>query len=268
MKKEWIISITTILVFIFNYANAQELRKVENKAFIRGEILKYKVYYKTFFTGKINAGEVVMEVKNENIQFGNRNTYHVVGSGLTKGAFNLFFKVVDKYESYIDEDAMLPWIFHRRVDEGGYKINQDIVFNWYAKTAKDIKSGKIYTILPDAQDILSVFYYSRTMNVKNLKKGDELLINTFIDFEPYPFKIKFIGRDILKTENGKINCLKFSPLLQKGNVFKEEAGMIIWFTDDENHIPILLETSILVGSIKLELTKYSSLANPIKFIEE
>ena len=252
-----------ILLSIFTLSSpAQELRKIENKAFIRGEVLKYKVYYRSFITGKITAGEAILEVKNENKLFGNRSTYHIVGTGLTKGVFNLFFKVVDKYESFIDDQAILPWLFYRRVNEGGYKIEQDIIYNRYNNTAKDVKSGKVYNILPDAQDILSMFYYTRTLDVSNIKIGDELLVNSFIDFEPYPFKIKFIGREVLKTSMGKFNCLKFSPLLLKGNVFKEEAGMIIWFTDDDNHIPILLETTILVGSIKLELIKCSNLANP------
>ena len=50
------------------------LRKHANEAFIRGEKLTYRAHY-----GWINAGEAVLEVKDESRKIGDRSTFHIVG---------------------------------------------------------------------------------------------------------------------------------------------------------------------------------------------
>ncbi|RME15060.1 MAG: DUF3108 domain-containing protein, partial [Bacteroidetes bacterium] len=74
-----------------------------NFAFKEGEVLSYRVHY-----GFIDAGVAIIEVKPEIEEIGGRKVYHVVGNGYSKGTFDFFFKVRDRYESYIDKDALLP----------------------------------------------------------------------------------------------------------------------------------------------------------------
>ena len=115
-------SVSFIIIALMGVAflNAQPSRTVTNTAFIRGEYLKYKVYYDAILTGKVNAGEAELEVKDENKIIAGRNTFHVVGFRLSNNLFNFFFKVVDRYETYFDEQALIRWLFVRRVNEGGY----------------------------------------------------------------------------------------------------------------------------------------------------
>ena len=40
--------------------------------------------------------------------------------------------------------------------------------------------------------------------------------------------------------------------------------MTVWVTDDENKIPVLVESPILIGFIRAELNKYEGLRNPLK----
>ncbi|HNI04558.1 MAG TPA: DUF3108 domain-containing protein, partial [Flavobacteriales bacterium] len=58
-------------------------------------------------------------------------------------------------------------------------------------------------------------------------------------------------------------CLKFQPMVQKGRIFKSNDDLNVWISDDPNHVPILVQAKILVGSIKMELSGYEGLANPI-----
>ena len=159
MKK----SILIIAIFFTGMClQAQTLRTITNTAFKRGEVLRYKVYYDALLTGKVNAGEAELDVKDETQVIGGRNTYHVVGLGLTKGAFNLFYKVVDRYETYIDEDALVPWVFIRRVNEGGYKISQDVTFKQFQQIAVETNNKNMTTkttvVTENIQDIISMFY--------------------------------------------------------------------------------------------------------------
>ena len=74
----------------------------------------------------MTAGIVTLKIDDENQKFYDRNSYHVLGIGRTKGIFNMFYKVIDRYETYIDEETLAPWKFIRRVDEGDFRINQDV----------------------------------------------------------------------------------------------------------------------------------------------
>jgi len=233
-------------------------KKVNNEAFKRGEKLTYRIHY-----GFIDAVSASIEVTEENKQFAGRNTLHVVGTGRSKGTFDFFFKVRDRYESYIDEEAIIPWYFGRRINEGGYKTEQDYVFNHLAK--KVTNRGTSYDIWENAQDMISGFFLARTMNLGGYEVGHIFSVPTIVDGEMYNLQIKFKGRETVKTEFGKIKCLKFVPILQKGRIFKREEDLIVWLSDDKNHIPIYAKAEILFGSLKVDITSYKGLANPIVF---
>jgi len=117
------------LLFVTAFSEAQNFRTINNHAFKRGEKLEYRVYYHSLVTGKVTAGEGTLEVKAENRKFNNRNTMHIVGIGKSKGAFNWFYKVNDRFETYIDEEAMFPWMFVNRTREGGYTKDDDVTFD-------------------------------------------------------------------------------------------------------------------------------------------
>lgn len=233
-----------------------DLPELKNKAFKRGEVLSYRMHY-----GFIDAGVATLTVTDEEKEVAGRKTYHVVGLGTSKGTFDFFFKVRDRYESYIDEKSLVPWIFIRRVSEGGYTINQDYVFNHFSKKVS-VGDG-VYDIQPNMQDMLSAFYYARNLDLKNAKPGDIFTLSCFMDKEIYPLQIKYIGRENVDIKLGTFRCMKFRPVVQKGRVFKHEEDLNVWLTDDDNHIPVKGQADVLVGSIKLELTSYANLANPI-----
>lgn len=237
------------------------LRIQKNEAFKRGEKLTYRMHY-----GFINAGEVVMEVTDENKLIGGRNTFHVVGIGYTNSSFDLFFQVRDKYESYIDEEAILPWLFIRRVNEGGYKISQNQVYSQFKNSVDS--DGKKFDVPENVQDMTSAFYYARTIDFTNAKEGDIFEFPCFVDNETWPLKIKYLGKETIKADIGKIRCIKFCPVVQKGRIFKKEEDMTAWISDDKNRVPIRAEAKVLVGSIKMDLTDYSGLANPLALVEK
>ncbi len=239
-----------------NQPISDSLRTIKNESFKRGEKLTYRMHY-----GFINAGEATLEITNDVQPLGKRNTFHVLGLGSTNGTFDLFFKIRDRYESYIDEDAMVPWLFIRRVNEGGYKISQNQIFNHYRKTME--MDGKKFSVPEGIQDMISSFYFARTLDFSNAKQGDIFQFPCFVDDTVWTLKIKFMGKETINSDIGKIRCLKFRPVVQKGRVFKKEEDLNAWISDDKNKVPVRAEAKILVGSIKMDLTEYSGLTNPL-----
>jgi len=235
--------------------------------FKRGEKITYRVHY-----GFIDAGEATIEVDKET-NFAGKPVYHIIGNGRSLGTFNYFYKVRDRYESYIDERTFLPIYFLRRTDEGGYIINQDYVFNRYNNTVKSKRSGSdakrngdsIYNVQENMHDILSAFYYARSLDNTKFDVGKEVSLNTFFDEEHFPMKFKVIGRETIKTKLGKVKCFKVRPILQKGRVFKNEEDLTLWVSDDANRIPIRMQANVLVGSIKMDIKQVENLRYPLAF---
>ena len=253
-----------------NSTPAGTLRKVENKAFIPGEKLKYRVHY-----GFVDAGEAILEVKPKLKTHAGREVYHIVGTGRSLGAFDWFYKVRDRYETFIDTEAMVPWYFIRKVDEGGYKIDETMAFNHYKNsvTTESVRNKKdpvkgIFEVPQGIQDMVSAFYFSRTIDLSNVKEGDIIPINAFIDNEIVPLNIRYEGKDVVKTRKGTFNTLKFKPMVQAGRVFKAKDEMTIWISDDANRIPVRVESAVIVGSIKMDLVDFENLANPMNLVDK
>jgi hypothetical protein len=243
-------------VIPYNNLPSKELPIVQNDAFKEGEILSYRLHY-----GAMDAGVILMEVKPEVLEVAGRKVYHIVGNGYSKGTFDWFFKVRDRYETFIDKDALLPWMFVRRVYEGGVTINQDYKFNHYTNKV-DVGSGEKVEIPDGTQDMISAFYSARNLDLTNAKEGDVFTINSIVDKEIWPLKIRYVGKEKIKCDIGTFNCVKFRPIVQKGRIFKHEDDLNVWLTDDKNHVPLRAQAKLVVGSIKLDITSVKNLANP------
>lgn len=255
MKK--LIYILSIFIITSSFA--------QTSAFKKGEHLKYKLSYSNFFT----AGYATMDVKKAKKDGDNK--VHIIGKGKTTGMINWFFKVRDIYETYIDTTSMLPYKFKRKIDEGGYTKNKEITFN-HAQgkaTVTDKEKNKTSThhIEHNVQDLLSSLYYMRNQDISDFKKGDEITLPIFIDEEIMNMKLRFLGRETIKTKFGKIKAAKFMPLVESDRVFKDKESVTVWVSDDENKIPLSIKASLSVGSLRADLYKYNGLAHEIEFVE-
>ena len=238
-------------------SNPDYLPILTNKAFKRGEELTYKLHY-----GFLDAAYVNLNITNEKIKFKGRETFHVIGIGKTTGLTDWIFKVRDRYETYIDEKSLVPWLFKRRVNEGGYIINQDYSFDRFNNKVIT-ENRKEFYVSENMQDMISAYYQARTLDLSNIKQGDVISLNCFIDDEVFPVKIKFEGLQMIEIKLGKFKCLKFTPIIQTGRIFKDENDLSLFISNDENHILIKAEADILFGTIEVELTEFNGLLNKL-----
>lgn len=267
-----------ILAFSFaSLANADPIKQTVNgvdytvdadgfinlnqKAFKPGEKLVYRLSY-----GVWDAGEATLSVLNTKKTVKGRELWRVRGVGKTISAFEWFYKVNDVYESYMDAKAMIPWVFKRRVDEGGFKINQDYTF-FQHKNKVENEKGKEFDVPNMVQDMISSFYYARTLDFDNAKKGDTFSVDIFLDDEIFPTKIKYLGKEVIKTRKGKFRCHKFEPVVEQGRVFKDDDALTVWIAADGNKIPIMAKAKIQVGIVKMHLVKWDNLANPMSYVK-
>ena len=155
-------------------------------------------------------------------------------------------------------------LFLRDVNEGGYVIKQTYEFDHLEGVVNTEKGS--FSIEKNIQDMLSCFYFARTLDLHNLKKGDILTFNAFVDEESYPLKVKFLGKEIIKIKSGKFKALKFCPIVQTGRIFKTEESLSVWISDDYNKTPLLVKANILFGALRMEMIKMEGELNPSSVI--
>lgn len=253
MKK---IIILVLVSASFGFSSQKE------RAFDTGEWFKFRIHY-----GLINAGYATLEVQ-EAIR-NNKKVYHAIGKGYTTGVSRFFFKVDDNYESYFDKETGNPYQFVRKIDEGGYTKNQEGFFNQSTNRilVKDYKhkSENTFLIPENTQDIMSTFYYLRNYpTIDKLKVGESVAVDMFFDNETTKFKLKFIGTEDIETKFGVVPTMIFRPLVQSGRVFKEKESLTVWISDDDNKIPVRIQASLAVGSIKADLDAFKGLKYSFK----
>ncbi len=252
------IAAITLLLIALRLNAGDDPCSIRNTAFKNTEYLNYKVFY-TLAGVYIAAGEANFNVTQERMN--NKAVYHVVGDGKTYSFYDSFFRVRDKYESYIDTLSLLPQKFIRLVDEGGYKKNENVSFNHNTRTA--ITNTGVFKVPACVHDVISAIYYARNVNYSKYKKDDKIPFTMFLDNEVYNLYIRYLGKETIKTKYGKFRAIKFKPLLVKGTIFEGGEKMTVWVSDDANHIPLRVESPISVGSVKVDMMMYRNLRYPL-----
>jgi len=245
-------------------SNKKKKEKKES-AFKPGEWLKFRLHY-----GFLNASYATLHVKSAEID--NVPVYHVVGRGQTTGFASVFFKVDDTYESYFGMEDGKPYKFVRKINEGGYTKDIEIDFDHNEEKAvlNDKKNKKKidFELQDSIQDLLSAFYYLRNNYIpESLIVGKAVTLKMLYDDDGiFDFKLKYLGKEVVKTKFGKVECYKFRPLVQSGRVFKEQESLALWVSADENRIPIRISANLAVGAIKADLEAYNGLKHQFKII--
>lgn len=236
--------------------NKSEFRKIENKAFKEGEKLTFDVNY-----GFITAGIAEYNIPKV-IKLNGRDVYKITFGVNTVSAFDVLYKVRDRYETYLDKEGLFPWRFEQHIREGNYSRDFSAYFDQKNKKAKT--SEGTYDIPQYVNDIVSAFYLVRTFDFSNMKIGDKIHLENFYKDKTYPLDVVFKGRETVSVKAGTFDCIILEPEIKEGGLFKSEGNVIIWLTNDELKIPVKVKTKIIIGSIDAELTSYKGLAGELK----
>lgn len=243
------------LLLIFNETNFSQnitdFRELENQAFRVGEKLTFDVKY-----GFVTAGVAVMEIPKMK-KISGREVYQITFKVNSLPSFDPFYKVRDRYETYLDKEGLFPWRFEQHIREGGYSRDFSAFFDQRRGVAKTSEGS--YEIPLYVNDIISAFYYARSFDFSNMKEGNIFKLHNFYKDKVYPLQIVYHGKETIDVEAGTFECIIVEPVIEEGGLFKTEGNIVIWLSDDVLRIPIKVKTKIIIGSIDAELTEYEGL---------
>ncbi len=257
-----------IFFIILSFCFTLNTQAEENPAFKPGEKLEYNMYYNLGFIW-IQAARVKFEVKD--VVYNKEPAYKLAMTGETAKTFSVFY-FKDTTLTYIDKETILPYYAYQASHESKYYSRDKYYFNkdtsdWKVivetQTSKKHKLDTIETTKP-FYDLLTTLYKLRSTDVSNLQKDQKLPMPMIFNDGTYDLYLRYVGKETIKLKNGKkYNCLKMKPLLAEGKVFEKGEGMTIWISDDKNHIPMMIESKLKIGSIKASLHSIANNAHPM-----
>lgn len=214
--------------------------------FRAGERLEFKIQY-----GLIYAGDATLEVKGITM-IDSIRAYHIVSEARTREAFDYFFKVRDRVESYMDTEILNSLRFEKHLREGNFKKDEEVIFDQRRHVA--IYPDGEMMIAPNTQDFLSALYYFRSLS---LDVGQAISMANHTGKKNYPIYIKVLRRETVSVPAGEFDCIAVEPVLQTSSIFKHRGKLTIWLTDDKLRMPVLLRSKVVVGSFEAVLTDYT-----------
>jgi hypothetical protein len=255
------ISLLPIFLLLILSVDGQEIFNPpvkSNTAFVAGEKLTYQIRY-GFIVGGTTTLSVIDTI------YHNKPVFYALAIGETTGMADKIYGVKDVYESWFDKQTNLPFKQIRNIKEGHYKLYNEVTYNRKNNTIHSKLTG-IHSVPDKILDLVSTFYYLRRIDFSKINEGDVIFVNIYFADEIFPFRLRYRGKETVKTKLGKINCFKISPVVETGRMFKRDDDLTIWFTDDNNCLPVKVRMDIrIVGAIFLNLVKYENTANPMVF---
>lgn len=221
------------------------------EAFAPGEFLTYDIDY-----GPIPAGTASLAVHELS-----DGTWRLEATGKSRRFYDWIFPVRDSYVSVFDPTSQLPVRFLRDVSEGGYELHQDYAFDWSAGWCETEEHRRrtpddddAFALPGRVQDMVSAFYTLRNLDLSTAEPGDIFTLPTIVDGELFPLSVTFLGRDQVRLSDQTHSALAFQPVIQEGRIWSSRDDLTVWVSDDRAHVPLVAETRLLIGSLRLTLT--------------
>ena len=259
------------LLLLMAFSPQAPYRSITNYSFDVGEKLEYRVHY-----GLLNAATATMVVSDKIQYRNNRPCYKVDVYGKSVGVFDLITRINDNWGTYIDTAAIIPHRFYRNIEEGRYRKYEIVDFDHQIDEATTITLDKktkeprttTKAKVPDnVQDMVSGYYFMRTLDFSKMTKGQVITVDAFFDEERFDFKIRYMGRQSLRTKLGRFNTIVLQPIMPENSLFKWEDAIKVWLSDDINKIPLKIKASLFVGAVEIDIKRIIGARNWVPVLE-
>ena len=213
-----------------------------------GESLRFSVQY-----GFVHAGSAWLEVP-ELKDWNGHPAWRLVARAQSNWTFDRIYRVRNRIESLWDRDSLFSWRYFEDRHEGHYTAN-DTMFYEPDSLRMRYKNGQSYVVPGPVQDALSSFYLTRT---QALPIGGRIGFDYHASRKTAPMEVRVLGREDVDVPAGKFHCVVVEPLLHAGGIFKNKGRLLIWLTDDDRRMPVLMKSKVLIGSVKVVLQEVKS----------
>jgi hypothetical protein len=236
----------------FGFASEDRPDQPKSKAhhpFQPGEKLTYTISWSNVFS----AGTAVLEVKQETSADGG-DVLRFVSTARSIGAVDKFYTVRDNVQSLVDYRTLRSISYDMSSAHSKKRKQRKLLFDHDKGTVTYTADGNAVTenIKENTQDALSSVYYLRT--APEFIEGKSIVVDIYDSGKNWAVEIQVLGRERIKTPAGEFNTIKVRTYPKYEGVFMHKGEIFMWLTDDSRRIPVLMKSSITIGSIMATLT--------------
>lgn len=254
------LALVFFIIFTVSLISQTTYRELPNNSWGFGERLSFEISY-----GFITAAEAFFTVSPSPVTISGRETYEVNFETNSRPSFDVIYKVRDNYKSYIDTRGIFPWKYEQHIREP--KFSKDFEVNFLpdsvkVKTKNNNEAVREFQAPAYVQDIISAFFYVRTLDLSKSKEGEVISVPVFNDDKHFDLAVKIIGRETVDVASGEFKTIIVQPMLSEGFTNKT-SDIYVYLSDDERKIPVKVKMKIVIGALVAELTEYSGLRGPL-----
>lgn len=217
-----------------------------------GQAREEHIFFNMKF-GIVKGGEAEFIISDT--IFNGKPAIHYYMVARTTGLTDKLFGVNDVYETIVDAETRLPLKSIRNIKEKKYRWYNETLYYHDIDSLNSQRTG--WREMPDnLVDILSVFFYFINKHlIDDIESGKTVTLPTFHADKIEEVTIKYIGKEVTKTDMGNINTYILAPVVNKGKLLKRSDGLK-FFISQENKVPVLLEFDMRVGALRAVLKSY------------
>ncbi len=267
----WILLVGILSSFV----TEDRYRQIKNDTFNKSEHIEYLVHY-----GMLTAGTATVDVQPKIYTLNDRMCYRVDVVGKSAGFGGALVRIDDTWRTYMDTASFVSHRFYRHIEEGDYRREEVVDFSPLRNNAvlkyeeygmkddakKPHTKGKKTFKTPDyAQDMISGYYFLRTIDFSKYKEGEIITISGVLEDVVYSLQIRYKGKEEVKTKFGRIMAHRLAPIMPANQMFSGENSIRFWVSDDKNRVPVRIEADMFIGKVVCEMRDYSNLRYKMAF---
>ncbi len=218
--------------------------KTTNRAFGPGERLQYAISWSKI----IDAGVASMEVRQEQEPDG-RKSFRIVSTARSTGLAGKLYPVRDTVQSVMDAEELYSLFYDVDQKHGRRKKKRTAIFDQAANRVRLTMNGveEIHDTPARVQDPLSSLYYLRTL--KDFTPGTPIIVDIHEKGKNWSVEVHVLGKEKIETPLGSFDTIKIKTYPKFEGVFMHKGEIFVWLTDDERRLPVMMKSTITIGSI-------------------
>jgi uncharacterized protein DUF3108 len=216
-----------------------------------GELARYEVHWDGAGV-TLSAGDISMAVEPP--------AYRLVVTAATAPWVARFFEAQDVFRTRVDEE-LLPRVHERDQHEGSRRVTRAFVFDGAARVVRTGRTlaealdqkAVVLPMAPRARDSISALFYLRTLP---LRAGDRIRFPVNEAGRNLVAEVTVNGLERITSLNKRVEAIRVTPVLQKRVEDRQPPMATIWLSNDERHLPLVLDLAAGFGHVRVELVSY------------
>ncbi|MDH6310739.1 hypothetical protein M2451_003494 [Dysgonomonas sp. PFB1-18] len=263
--------VTVIALILLASVNlsAQNQCKVDNKYFQAGESLTYDLYFKK---GLVNMKAGTSTLNTTSLKYAGQDAYKITLVAKSSGMVEKIFSINDTITAYTTKQ-LVPLAFYKNAEEGKNHTIENMSYTYNATGVsvhtKRVRDGQqkfdeTMTAKGCVYDMASIVFYARTLDYSQMSKGSETRVDFISGKKKSYMVIEYQGLENIKANDEKTySCMKLVLSIQTDAFEDKEESMKVYITNDDNRMPVRLDTKLKFGSTRAMLKSYKGNKYPV-----